>query len=59
MFALDTLTEREQQIVQLKCKGLSDKEVGRLSSLSTGTIKIYLHKIYEKLIIGLCSQQLR
>ena len=51
--ALAALTERERQIVQqLICEGLSKKEVGRRLALSDGTIKIHLHKIYEKLRIS-------
>jgi hypothetical protein len=35
------------------CERAGSKSSGASSSLSTGTIKVYLHKIYEKLIIGL------
>jgi two-component system nitrate/nitrite response regulator NarL len=43
------LTWREQRIVALVADGLSNKEIARRANLSEGTIKIYLHTIYEKL----------
>jgi two-component system nitrate/nitrite response regulator NarL len=46
---LQQLTERERQIVLLVAEGLSNKEIARRINLSEGTIKIYLHKVYEKL----------
>jgi two-component system, NarL family, nitrate/nitrite response regulator NarL len=45
------LTERERQIMHLVSKGLSNKEVGRDLNLAEGTIKIHLHRIYQKLAI--------
>jgi len=45
------LTERERQIIALVSKGLSNKEVGRRLDLSPGTIKVHLHRIYQKLAI--------
>jgi two-component system nitrate/nitrite response regulator NarL len=46
------LTQRERQIVHLVCKGLSNKEIGRLLNITDGTIKVHLHKIFEKLRIS-------
>jgi two-component system, NarL family, nitrate/nitrite response regulator NarL len=46
-----TLTERERQIVQLVCEGLSNEEVGRRLNLSGGTVKVHVHNIYQKLTI--------
>jgi len=43
------LSPREFQVAKLVSRGLSNKEVGRLLSLSEGTIKIHLHKIYGKI----------
>lgn len=45
------LTERERQIMNLVCEGLSNKDIGRLFELSDGTVKVHLHHIYEKLAI--------
>jgi DNA-binding NarL/FixJ family response regulator len=44
------LTDRERQIVlTLVAGGLTNKEVGRRLDLAEGTVKVHLHKIYEKL----------
>jgi two-component system nitrate/nitrite response regulator NarL len=45
------LTERERQVVCLVARGLSNKEVGRQMNISEGTIKVHLHRIYQKLAI--------
>jgi len=50
--ALAMLTERERQIAKLASVGLSNKEIGRELNLTTGTIKVHLHKIYQKLEIS-------
>jgi len=50
--ALTVLTEREQQIMRLVSKGLSNKEIGRRLNVSDGTIKQHLHHIYQKLEIS-------
>jgi len=42
------LSRREFEVAKLVSRGLSNKEVGRLLTLSEGTIKIHLHKIYGK-----------
>jgi DNA-binding NarL/FixJ family response regulator len=49
--SLASLTERERQIVSLVSEGLSNKEVGSRLDLCDGTIKVHLHKIYQKLAI--------
>lgn len=43
------LTPRQQQIEALVRQGHCDKDIARLSGLSVGTVKVYLHNIYEKL----------
>ena len=45
------LSKREREIAQLVCEGLSDKEVARQLHISDGTIRIHLHRIYQKLAI--------
>ena len=45
------LTEREHQVAQLISLGLSNKEIGRELSLAAGTVKIHLHRIYQKLAV--------
>jgi len=46
------LTAREKQIVALMEKGYPNKTIARELSLSPGTIKVYLSRIYSKLDIG-------
>ena len=46
------LTHRERQIVRLVCEGLSNKEIGGRLSITDGTIKVHLHKIFEKLLVS-------
>ena len=50
--ALAPLTKRERQIVNLVFEGLSNKQVGRRLDLTSGTIKVHLHNIFDKLAIN-------
>jgi two-component system nitrate/nitrite response regulator NarL len=43
------LTRREREILADVARGLSAPEIGRQRSLSTSTVKTYLHQLYEKL----------
>jgi DNA-binding NarL/FixJ family response regulator len=43
------LTAREEQILRLVAKGLSNKEVGRTLSLQEKTVKHYMTNILQKL----------
>ena len=49
---LTVLTHRERQIAHLVSKGLSNKQIGRELNISDGTIKVHLHRIYQKLAIS-------
>lgn len=49
---LQRLTPRERSIVSLVSGGLRNREIGAELGLSEGTVKVYLHHIYEKLEIG-------
>lgn len=49
---LQRLTPRERSIVDLVSGGLRNREIGAELGLSEGTVKVYLHNIYEKLGIG-------
>jgi two-component system nitrate/nitrite response regulator NarL len=51
-YMLAVLTERERQIMHLVSEGLSNKEVGLQLNISQGTIKVHLHRIYQKLAIS-------
>ena len=46
---MHVLTHRERQIIRLVSEGLSNKEIGRQLDISDGTIRVHLHKIFQKL----------
>jgi DNA-binding NarL/FixJ family response regulator len=46
---LDLLSPREKEILQLLAKGLLYKEIAEQLTITTGTVRIHIHKIYEKL----------
>ena len=48
---LPALTKRERQFMRLVCDRLSNKEIGRLLSVSEATVKVQLHHLYQKLVI--------
>jgi two-component system nitrate/nitrite response regulator NarL len=43
------LSRREQEVVTLVCKGLSNKEIARRLGVTEGTVKVHLNSIYEQL----------
>ncbi len=46
---LQALSNRENEVLQLLSKGLLYKEIADKLSISTGTVRQHIHKIYEKL----------
>jgi two-component system nitrate/nitrite response regulator NarL len=46
------LTPREAEIARLVVAGLSNKQIARKASIAEGTVKIHLHKAYQKLGIA-------
>lgn len=46
---VEALSNRENEILQLLAKGLLYKEIADQLSISTGTVRQHIHKIYEKL----------
>ena len=46
------LTVREQEIIGLVSRGLSNKEIARKLDLSEGTVKIHLHNIFKKVSVS-------
>jgi len=46
---LHTLSNRENEILQLLSKGLLYKEIADQLSISTSTVRQHIHKIYDKL----------
>ena len=47
--SLEVLSKRENEILQLLSKGLLYKEIAEHLSISTGTVRQHIHRIYEKL----------
>ena len=46
---IETLTRREEQILELVAKGMSNKETGRALNLQEKTVKHYMSNILQKL----------
>jgi DNA-binding NarL/FixJ family response regulator len=44
----DALTARQQQVVALVCRGLSNKKIAHELSVSEGTVKVHVHNILVK-----------
>lgn len=47
--ALETLTDRETEILHLLAKGFRYKEIGDQLYISVATVRTHIHNIYEKL----------
>lgn len=47
--ALGSLTPREAEVSRLVATGLSNKHIARELGISEGTVKLHLHKIFQKL----------
>ena len=45
----NVLTPREIEVTRMVAGGLRNREIAEKLSISEGTVKIHLHKIYEKL----------
>jgi two-component system nitrate/nitrite response regulator NarP len=46
---LDRLNPRERRIARLVARGLRNRDVGHELNIGEGTVKVYLHAIYQKL----------
>ena len=53
---IQILNERERQILHLIAKGLSNREIAANLIFSVGTVKWYVHQIYDKLDVGSRTQ---
>lgn len=42
------LTAREQEVVELVCRGMKNKQIADSLSITTGTVKVHLMHIFEK-----------
>jgi two-component system nitrate/nitrite response regulator NarP len=50
--SLSKLTSRERLLVSLIGKGLRNRDIAKEMSITEGTVKVSLHRIYEKLGVG-------
>jgi ATP/maltotriose-dependent transcriptional regulator MalT len=46
---IDRLTRTEADVLGLVDSGLSNREIAATLSISVGTVKCHLHRVYEKL----------
>jgi RNA polymerase sigma factor (sigma-70 family) len=53
---LPALTQREKEIIELICEGLSNKEIATKLSVSENTVKATLNRIYKKYKISSRTQ---
>jgi len=53
---MDQLTPREYQVAMLVARGFSNREIARELGLSTGTVKLHMHKVIQKLGVKSRSQ---
>ncbi|WP_214647777.1 response regulator [Novosphingobium aerophilum] len=49
---LGTLSERDRRIAEFAAAGLKNRQIAEQLGLSEGAIKVYLHRIFDKLGIG-------
>ncbi len=49
---LVALTAREKAVVGLIARGLRNRDIASELGLTEGTVKVYLHRIYEKLRVN-------
>jgi DNA-binding NarL/FixJ family response regulator len=45
----DVLSVRERQVTLLAAKGLANKVIARELNITEGTLKLHLHRVYQKL----------
>jgi DNA-binding NarL/FixJ family response regulator len=50
--ALALLSQREAEIAMFVAAGLSNEQIARKASITEGTVKIHLHRAYQKLGIA-------
>jgi two-component system nitrate/nitrite response regulator NarP len=49
---LAAVTTRERAVIELVAQGLRNREIAQELGMTEGTIKVYLHRIYEKLQVS-------
>jgi DNA-binding NarL/FixJ family response regulator len=45
----DALSPREREVMLLAAKGIANKAIARKLNVAEGTIKLHLHRVYQKL----------
>jgi len=50
--ALEALSDRDLKIVEGAAAGLRNKDIAESLGITEGSVKVYLHRIYEKLGVG-------
>jgi ATP/maltotriose-dependent transcriptional regulator MalT len=45
----DVLSVREREVMLLAAKGLANKVIARELNVAEGTVKLHLHRVYQKL----------
>jgi len=46
---MNVMTPRQQQIVELLCQGLSNKEIARALGINHSTVKVHLYDIAQRM----------
>jgi len=46
---MDRLTPREYEVAMLLARGFSNRKIARELGLTTGTVKLHMHKVLQKL----------
>lgn len=49
---LDSLSERDRKIVEGAAAGLRNREIAESLSISEGSVKVYLHRIFDRLNVS-------
>lgn len=44
-----SLSDRERQVMQLVCRGFTNKAIADRLGVAEGTVKLHVHHIYKKL----------
>ncbi len=55
---MDELTPRERQVLEAMAHGLTNRQIGDRLGLGTGTVRSYLHTIFQKLNVSNRTQAL-
>jgi two-component system nitrate/nitrite response regulator NarP len=54
--SLPSLTPRERELVELVRQGLRNRDIAARLGVTEGTVKVYLHSIFDKLGVGIRTE---